>query len=108
MSTTVLKNSTEKTNSNATIASEQVTVAAVGNIVPAASTARKPPPPEKPSDVRRRSWVTLSFWLIVLLGFPIWWHTTSIHRAQLPLGEMLEWADGKVSALASEPLHLVH
>ncbi|TPX07165.1 uncharacterized protein E0L32_010868 [Thyridium curvatum] len=58
--------------------------------------ARKQPPPEKPGDVRRRSLVILAFWLIVLLlGLPIWWHTTTIYRADLPLDEMLEWADGK-------------
>ncbi|KAK4136293.1 hypothetical protein BT67DRAFT_418470 [Trichocladium antarcticum] len=58
--------------------------------------AKKQPPPEKPSDVRRRSRIILSFWLIVLcLGLPIWWQTTSIYRADLPLHEMLEWADGK-------------
>ena len=38
-----------------------------------------------------------SFWLLVLLlGLPIWWHTTTIYRANLPLDRMLEWADGKV------------
>lgn len=58
---------------------------------------RKAPPPEKPSDVRRRSHIILSFWLIVLcLGLPIWWRTTTIYRADLPLQEMLDWSDGKV------------
>ncbi|KAL2018721.1 hypothetical protein VTK56DRAFT_427 [Thermocarpiscus australiensis] len=58
--------------------------------------ARKQPPPEKPSDIRRRSHIILSFWLIVLcLGLPIWWKTTTIYRADLPLQEMLDWADGK-------------
>ncbi|KAJ9150399.1 GPI transamidase component PIG-S [Pleurostoma richardsiae] len=57
---------------------------------------RREPPPEKPSDVRRRTWVILSFWMIVLfLGLPIWWKTTTIYRANLPLGEMMDWADGK-------------
>ncbi|KAL0929651.1 phosphatidylinositol-glycan biosynthesis class S protein [Colletotrichum truncatum] len=57
---------------------------------------RKAPPPEKPSDVRRRSFVILSFWAIVLLlGLPIWWMTTSIYRANLPLSGMVQWADGK-------------
>lgn len=68
----------------------------------AATPARKQPPPEKPSDVRRRSYVILSFWLIVLcLGLPIWWETTTIYRADLPLSEMMEWADGKVCSLSS-------
>ncbi|KAK4162374.1 phosphatidylinositol-glycan biosynthesis class S protein [Cladorrhinum sp. PSN259] len=56
----------------------------------------KQPPPEKPADIRRRGYVILSFWLIVLLlGLPIWWKTTSIYRADLPLQEMLDWSDGK-------------
>jgi phosphatidylinositol glycan class S len=60
-------------------------------------TPRKQPPPESPSDIRRRTHVILSFWLIILfLGLPIWWWTTTIYRARLPLQEMLEWADGKV------------
>ncbi|SPO06146.1 related to GPI transamidase component S (phosphatidyl inositol glycan class S) [Cephalotrichum gorgonifer] len=53
-------------------------------------------PPEKPSDKRRRSLIILSSWIIVvLLGLPIWWKTTSIYRANLPLSEMIDWADGK-------------
>ncbi|PKS08682.1 hypothetical protein jhhlp_004735 [Lomentospora prolificans] len=53
-------------------------------------------PPEKPSEQRRRTYIILSFWvLVVLLGLPIWWKTTSIYRAELPLTEMMEWADGK-------------
>ncbi len=60
-------------------------------------TQKKLPPPEKASDVRRRSHIILSFWLIVLcLGLPIWWKTTTIYRADLPVQEMLDWADGKV------------
>ena len=53
--------------------------------------------PEKPSDIRRRSYIILSFWVLaVLLGLPVWWQTTSIYRADLPLSEMMDWADGKV------------
>ncbi|KAH7166344.1 phosphatidylinositol-glycan biosynthesis class S protein [Dactylonectria macrodidyma] len=56
----------------------------------------KLPPPEKPSHVTRRSHIVLSFWLVVvLLGLPIWWKTTSIYRANLPLEGMFEWAEGK-------------
>ncbi|KAL2268219.1 hypothetical protein VTJ83DRAFT_3065 [Remersonia thermophila] len=64
--------------------------------VAAAPAARKEAPPEKPSDARRRSRIIFSFWLIVLLlGLPIWWKTTTIYRADLPLQEMLDWSDGK-------------
>lgn len=68
-----------------------------GATVTNATQTRKLPPPEKASDVRRRSYIILSFWLIVLcLGLPIWWKTTTIYRADLPVQEMLDWADGKV------------
>ncbi|KAL7620128.1 GPI transamidase component [Parahypoxylon ruwenzoriense] len=57
---------------------------------------RKQPPPEKPEDIRRRSFIIASFWCIVLfLGLPIWWKTTTIYRADLPLNDMMDWADGK-------------
>ncbi len=72
----------------------------------ASTTARKQPPPEKPSDIRTRTWVVISFWLLVVfLGLPIWWHTTTIYRANLPLDEMLEWADGKVCTCLILPSH---
>ncbi|KAH9989106.1 phosphatidylinositol-glycan biosynthesis class S protein [Xylariaceae sp. FL0662B] len=59
-------------------------------------TMRKPPPPEKAEDITRRSLVIASFWVIVLcLGLPIWWKTTAIYRANLPLSQMMDWADGK-------------
>ncbi|KAI0466232.1 phosphatidylinositol-glycan biosynthesis class S protein [Xylaria cf. heliscus] len=56
----------------------------------------KPPPPEQASHIFRRSLIIASFWLVVLcLGVPIWWKTTSIYRASLPLNQMMDWADGK-------------
>jgi len=69
------------------------------------ATAKKRPPPESPESIRTRTLVILSFWTIVLtLGLPTWWWTTSIYRARLPLQEMLEWADGKVSNTNDPPL----
>lgn len=59
--------------------------------------SKKQPPPESAEETRTRSLVILSFWAIVIfLGLPTWWWTTSIPRARLPLQEMLAWADGKV------------
>lgn len=61
-------------------------------------TQKKEPPPETSESIRTRSLVILSFWVIVLfLGLPIWWRTTAIYRAKLPLNQMMDWADGRVS-----------
>ncbi|GAW11356.1 hypothetical protein ANO14919_007000 [Xylariales sp. No.14919] len=56
----------------------------------------KSPPSEQQSHILRRSLIVASFWLLVLcLGIPIWWKTTAIYRASLPLEQMMNWADGK-------------
>ncbi|KAI1100506.1 phosphatidylinositol-glycan biosynthesis class S protein [Jackrogersella minutella] len=61
-----------------------------------ASLPRKQPPPEKVEDIQRRSYIVASFWFIVLFfGLPIWWKTTTIYRADLPLSQMMDWADGR-------------
>ena len=74
----------------------------VDTIVPkdgSVTVLRKSPPPESSTNIHIRSLVIVSFWLVVVcLGLPTWWWTTSIYRARLPLQEMLEWADGKVSS----------
>lgn len=58
---------------------------------------RKEPPPEKPENARMRIQVLISFWaIILLLGVPIWWRTTTIYRAPLPLDQMTDWAEGRV------------
>ena len=55
------------------------------------------PPPEKPAAILTRTKVIAAFWaVIIFLGFPIWWQTTSVHRARLPIQEMVDWASGKV------------
>ena len=59
--------------------------------------SKKQPPPESIQEVRTRGLIIISFWAIVIfLGLPTWWWTTSIPRARLPLQNMLAWADGKV------------
>jgi hypothetical protein len=61
---------------------------------------KKEPPPETPESIRLRAFVILSFWAIILfLGLPIWWRTTTIYRARLPLDQMMDWADGRVIIL---------
>ncbi|KAE8447006.1 hypothetical protein EG329_011140 [Mollisiaceae sp. DMI_Dod_QoI] len=57
---------------------------------------KKEPPPESPESIRLRTFVIASFWaIIIFVGLPIWWWTTTIYRARLPMDEMMEWADGK-------------
>jgi phosphatidylinositol glycan class S len=58
---------------------------------------KKEAPPETASAARLRYLVIFSFWaIIILLGLPIWWKTTAIYRASLPLDQMMDWADGRV------------
>ncbi|EXJ95969.1 hypothetical protein A1O1_01094 [Capronia coronata CBS 617.96] len=80
--------------------------AAANSPTSAAMTTTKQPPPEKPEAVRLRTKIVLSFWaVILLLGFPTWWQTTSIYRADLPLQDMLNWAEG-LNTPTSIPLHI--
>jgi phosphatidylinositol glycan class S len=61
---------------------------------------KREPPPESPESIRLRSYVILSFWAIItIIGLPIWWKTTTIYRARLPLDQMMDWADGRVHLL---------
>ncbi|KAG9804798.1 hypothetical protein KCU68_g22297, partial [Aureobasidium melanogenum] len=51
-----------------------------------AALAKKQPPPESLQGVKTRRWIIFSFWAIVgLLGLPIWFATTTVPRAALPL-----------------------
>lgn len=57
----------------------------------------KSPPQETPQHVQRRRLIILSLWAIVLaIGLPIWYHTTAVYRAVLPLQLMTDWAEGRV------------
>ncbi|TQS34493.1 hypothetical protein Golomagni_05120 [Golovinomyces magnicellulatus] len=58
---------------------------------------KKDPPPETSESIRRRRLIILSFWVVIVtIGLPIWWSTTAIYRAKLPLNQMTDWANGKV------------
>jgi hypothetical protein len=35
----------------------------------------------------------LSIWTVGLLVVPIWWKTTEVHRAPIPVARIDEWAD---------------
>lgn len=73
-----------------------------------ASIAKPPkaPPVETSESIRMRILVLASFWaVVILLGLPVWIWTTSIHRARLPLQDMLEWADGKVNTMHPQTPH---
>ncbi|EXJ76051.1 uncharacterized protein A1O5_00559 [Cladophialophora psammophila CBS 110553] len=75
-------------------------------VPPVAVPASKQPPPEKPEAVSLRTKIVLSFWaVIILLGLPVWWQTTSIYRASLPVQDMLNWAEG-LNTPTAIPLHL--
>lgn len=53
-------------------------------------------PEQTPAELRQRGLIVWSFWVVVLLlGLPLWYLTTSIYRAPLPLGQMTAWAEGK-------------
>lgn len=46
-------------------------------------------------ELRNRGQIVLSFWFVVLgLGLPLWYLTTSIYRAPLPLSQMKSWSEG--------------
>ena len=63
--------------------------------------ATRQPPPETQQSVWMRRAVVASFWAVVaLLGVPMWWKTTAIYRAELPLQDMTAWANAKVSHTA--------
>ena len=63
------------------------------NTKAARTKARKVPPAEKLEAIRLRTQVILSFWAVILcMGLPMWWQTTSVYRARLPISQMLERA----------------
>lgn len=65
--------------------------------------AQRVPAPETPEAIQTRFRVIAAFWaVIIFLGFPIWWKTTSIYRAHLPIQDMADWADGKVCLYLEE------
>ncbi|KAH5065432.1 hypothetical protein HBI55_138040 [Parastagonospora nodorum] len=59
--------------------------------------SQKLPPPEPSESIWLRRLAILSFWsVVVFLGLPIWLKTTAVYRAELPLQDMTDWAEGRV------------
>ncbi|GAB1198821.1 hypothetical protein APSETT444_008151 [Aspergillus pseudonomiae] len=84
------------TSKNEDPGSSQTTSTPTNDTMSSNTGARRLPPPEKPEAIQTRFKVIAAFWaVIIFLGFPIWWKTTSIYRARLPIQNMVEWADGK-------------
>ncbi|KAI5274900.1 hypothetical protein E4T47_02142 [Aureobasidium subglaciale] len=68
--------------------------------------ATKQPPPESNHGIKTRRWIIFCFWAIVgLLGLPIWYATTTVPRAALPLESMDAWASGQTCKLEF-PVHV--
>ncbi|KAI4956223.1 hypothetical protein J4E91_000434 [Alternaria rosae] len=84
-------------DSDASLAAELEPTSAHSPSIPTAVTLTKQPPPETKESLWLRRLSILSFWVVVVfLGLPIWLKTTAIYRAELPLQEMTDWAEGKV------------
>ncbi|CCJ31432.1 unnamed protein product [Pneumocystis jirovecii] len=45
---------------------------------------------------KQKRWIVATYWFFVLLAIPIWWKTTEIYRAKLPLKLMDKWAKGQM------------
>ncbi|CAG8731711.1 8298_t:CDS:2, partial [Racocetra fulgida] len=41
---------------------------------------------------KSRRLIIISFWVVILIGLPLWWKTTEVYRAQLPFAEIEEWS----------------
>ncbi|GAB7353619.1 hypothetical protein MBLNU459_g4034t1 [Dothideomycetes sp. NU459] len=71
-----------------------------------AALAKKAPPPETQHEVQTRRWIIFCFWAVAaFLGLPVWYATTTVPRASLPLDSMNRWADGQACKL-DFPVHV--
>ncbi|KAL5390943.1 hypothetical protein DPSP01_001440 [Paraphaeosphaeria sporulosa] len=76
------------------------------NMASSGNEEQKQPPPETKQSLWLRRAVIASFWAVVaFLGLPVWYKTTAIYRADLPLQDMTAWANGQVCKPVF-PLHI--
>ncbi|KAI4929585.1 uncharacterized protein J4E92_005250 [Alternaria infectoria] len=93
----VNRNMAAPNDSDASLAAELKQTSAQSPSTPTAAALAKQPPPETKESLWLRRLSILSFWVVVVfLGLPIWLKTTAIYRAELPLQDMTDWAEGKV------------
>lgn len=93
----VNRNMAAPKDSDASLAAELKQTPAQSPSTPTAAALAKQPPPETKESLWLRRLSILSFWVVVVfLGLPIWLKTTAIYRAELPLQDMTDWAEGKV------------
>ncbi|KAJ1971852.1 GPI transamidase component, partial [Dimargaris verticillata] len=55
---------------------------------------------------RHRQAVLLSVCLVVLIGLPLWWTTTRVYRAQLPLASIRRWTEQATPTAVRWPIQV--
>lgn len=50
-------------------------------------------PAALPDSTRSRRRILAALWAVVLLGVPLWWHTTELERKTLPEERIQQWSD---------------
>ncbi|CAG8447671.1 28626_t:CDS:10 [Dentiscutata erythropus] len=57
---------------------------------------------------KSRRLIIISFWVIILIGLPLWWKTTEVYRAQLPFAEIEEWSKWEAFDLDFPTTFILH
>ncbi|CAG8801106.1 17066_t:CDS:10, partial [Gigaspora margarita] len=64
---------------------------------------------EKVQDFdKSRRLIIISFWVVILIGLPLWWKTTEVYRAQLPFTEIEEWSKWEAFDLDFPTTFILH
>ncbi|RIB01224.1 phosphatidylinositol-glycan biosynthesis class S protein [Gigaspora rosea] len=63
---------------------------------------------EKVQDFdKSRRLIIISFWVVILIGLPLWWKTTEVYRAQLPFTEIEEWSKWEKIQLCQNTIQII-